>query len=581
MTSTLFQKKPLSDLTSEAEGQGLRRALGPWNLIALGIGAIIGAGLFSLTGLAAAERAGPAVALSMVVAAIGCAFAGLCYSEFACMIPVAGSAYTYAYTTLGEWLAWIIGWDLVLEYAVGAATVSISWAGYVVSLFENFGIHLPPQLVSSPFEPLKVMQGNEVHHIQGIINLPAVFIVVVISTLLIIGIKESARTNAIIVVIKLAVVLVFIAVGYFYINPSNYHPFIPPNRGAFGEFGISGIMAGAGVIFFAYIGFDAVSTAAQEAKKPQKDMPVGIIGSLAICTVLYVLFSVVLTGMVSYTKLGVAAPVAVAIDVTHKPWLMMLVKLGVIAGFTSVILVMLLGQSRVFYSMSRDGLIPKTFSEIHPRFRTPWRSNMAFMVFVSLLAAFLPIKVVGEMTSIGTLFAFVIVSASVWIMRHSRPDVPRPFRTPLVPLVPILGIVWNFAMMYSLGADNWARLVVWLVIGQILFFTYGRRHSALRGGVKPPATALDVSAALANAGFLAGGIAGFLLRPTSATGAKLGFEDVLQRGLKVTDPGLKALAQSSFDSMVLYALLGAVLAGVCGYLIYWARSSRVTHVDSL
>ncbi len=563
MASGLFAKKSVSELKDEAEGQALKRALGPGNLIALGIGAIIGAGLFSLTGLAAAQNAGPAVALSMCVAAIGCLFAGLCYSEFSCMIPVAGSAYTYAYTTMGEWLAWIIGWDLVLEYAVGAATVSISWSGYVVSLLNEFGIHLPAQLVSSPFEALKLPDGTQ---IQGIINLPAVFIIVCISLLLMIGIRESARTNAIIVVIKVTVVLVFIALGWMYIDTRNYTPFIPANEGPFGKFGWSGIMAGAGTIFFAYIGFDAVSTAAQEARKPQKDMPIGIIGSLAICTVLYVLFSIVLTGIVSYKELNVAAPVAVAIDRTPYQWLRTAVKLGIIAGFTSVILVMLLGQSRVFYSMSRDGLVPKVFSAVHPRFRTPWRSNMLFGLFVSVLAAFLPLQVVGHMTSIGTLFAFVIVCGGVWIMRRTQPDIPRPFRTPLVPLVPILGMVWNAAMMYSLGPDNWTRLVIWLVLGQIIFFSYSRFHSRVTGGgVRERFTRIDRTLALANIGFLVGGVVGFMLRPLGPDGAKLSFEALISRGANFTDQAAMAIAHSAFNTMVLAALAGAALGGLIGY----------------
>jgi APA family basic amino acid/polyamine antiporter len=483
---SLFATKSVKSIIAESEGADvkLKRTLGPGNLIALGIGAIIGAGLFSLTGVAAAQNAGPAIALSMLVAAIGCAFAGLCYSEFSCMIPVAGSAYTYAYTTLGEWLAWIIGWDLVLEYAVGASTVSISWSAYVVSILHDFGIDLPAQLVAGPFEPFKLPDGRVIH---GLVNIPAVIIIFLISMLLMIGIQESARVNGVIVVIKLLVVVTFIGIGWAYIDKANYTPFIPQNTGTFGEFGLSGIMAGAGTIFFAYIGFDAVSTAAQEAKRPQKDMPIGIIGSLLICTVLYVLFSIVLTGMVHYTKLGVAAPVAVAIDVTPYLWLNKLVKFGIIAGFTSVILVMLLGQSRVFYSMSRDGLVPRVFSAIHPRFHTPWRSNLLFFLFVAPFSAFLPLKVVGHMTSIGTLFAFVIVCAGVWVMRRKNPDTPRPFRTPLVPLVPILGIVWNFAMMYSLGLANWARLLVWLAIGQVIYFAYGRKHSHLRkAGVALP-----------------------------------------------------------------------------------------------
>jgi APA family basic amino acid/polyamine antiporter len=392
------------------------------------------------------------------------------------MIPVAGSAYTYSYATLGEWLAWIIGWDLVLEYAVGAATVSISWSGYVVSLLHDFGIDLPPQFLAGPFEAVRLPDGRE---LSGVINLPAIFIIVVISLLLMAGIKESARTNAVIVVIKLVVVVVFIALGWAFINKANYTPYIPQNTGKFGEFGISGIMMGAGTIFFAYIGFDAVSTAAQEAKNPQRDMPIGIIGSLAICTVLYVLFAHVLTGIVPYTKLGVAAPVAVAVDQTPYAFLKLLVKFGIIAGFTSVILVMLLGQSRVFYSMSRDGLVPKVFSEIHPTMKTPWRSNLLFMLFVAPFSGFLPLKVVGHMTSIGTLFAFVIVCAAILVMRHKQPNVERPFKTPWVPLVPVLGIVANFSLMYSLGADNWIRLAVWLAIGQVVYFGYSRTHSHL------------------------------------------------------------------------------------------------------
>jgi len=478
---SLFATKSVSYIISESESgtHHLRRTLGPGNLIALGIGAIIGAGLFSLTGVAAAQNAGPAVAISMIVAAIGCALAGLCYSEFSCMIPVAGSAYTYAYTTLGEWIAWIIGWDLVLEYAVGSSTVSISWSGYVVSLLHTFGINLSPQWIAGPFEAVTLPDGTTA---QGIANIPAVIIVFLISLLLMIGIKESARTNAVIVVIKLAVVLVFIGVGWQFIHPANYHPYIPKNTGEFGHFGFSGIMMGAGTIFFAYIGFDAVSTAAQEAKNPQKDMPVGIIGSLAICTVLYVAFALVITGMVPYYVLGTSAPVATAIDkaMPMYVWMNTLVKFGIICGFTSVILVMLLGQSRVFYSMSRDGLVPAVFSDIHPKFKTPWRSNMLFFFFVAPFSAFLPLSIVGHMTSIGTLFAFVIVCAGVWVMRVKNPDAPRPFKTPLVPLVPILGIVWNFAMMYSLGWSNWLRLIVWLVIGQAIYFLYSRHHSHLR-----------------------------------------------------------------------------------------------------
>ena len=473
---SLFATKSVEYIMAESEAgeHKLKRTLGPGSLVALGIGAIIGSGLFSLTGVAAALHAGPAIVLSMIVAGIGCAFAGLCYSEFSCMIPVAGSAYTYAYTTLGEWLAWIIGWDLVLEYAVGASTVSISWSGYVVSLLHDFGIDLPVQFLAGPFEVRRLPDGRM---IQGIVNLPAVFIICMISLLLMVGIKESARANAIIVVIKLAVVVLFIAVGWKYIHPANYTPFIPANQGDFGKFGISGIMMGAGVIFFAYIGFDAVSTAAQEAKNPQKDMPIGIIGSLAVCTVLYVIFSYILTGMVHYTELNTSAPVAVAIDQTPYAWLKFVIKFGIICGFTSVILVMLLGQSRVFFSMSRDGLLPKLFCDIHPRFRTPWRSNLLFMVGTGLLAAIAPIRILGEATSIGTLFAFVLVCGGIIIMRRTHPDLPRPFKTPFVPVVPILGIGFNLFMIYGLGWTNWARLFGWMAIGLIVYFTYSRKHS--------------------------------------------------------------------------------------------------------
>ena len=477
----LFSTKSVGAVLSESEASThqLKRTLGAGNLVALGIGAVIGAGLFSLTGLAAAQNAGPAVTISMVVAAIGCALAGLCYSEFSCMIPLAGSAYTYAYTTFGEWIAWVIGWDLVLEYAIGASTVSISWSAYVVSLFHTFGITLPAQLCAGPFEPVKLPDGRMV---QGVCNLPAVLIVLLISMLLMVGIEESARTNAMIVAVKVAVVLVFVGMGWSFINRANYTPYVPANTGAFGHFGLSGILAGAGTIFFAYVGFDAVSAAAQEAKNPQKDMPVGIIGSLAICTVLYVLFAIVLTGMVPFSKLGVAAPVAVAVDQTPYTWMNTLVKVGIIMGFTSVILVMLLGQSRVFYAMSRDGLVPAVFSDIHPRFKTPWRSNLLFFFFVAPFSAFLPLSIVGHMTSIGTLFAFVLVCAGVWVMRAKNPHALRPFRTPWIPVVPGLGIVWNLGMMYALGWSNWLRLGIWLVIGQVIYFGYSRHRSRLRAG---------------------------------------------------------------------------------------------------
>jgi basic amino acid/polyamine antiporter, APA family len=477
---SLFATKSVDRILADSESGAhqLKRTLGPLQLVALGIGAIIGAGLFSLTGVAAAQNSGPAVTLSMVVAAIGCAFAGLCYSEFSCMIPVSGSAYTYAYATLGEWIAWIIGWDLVIEYGIGSATVSISWSAYVVSLLHTFGINLPAQWIAGPFEAVQLPDGAMV---QGYANIPAVIVVFLMSLLLMVGVKESARTNAVVVTIKLAVVLVFIGAGWSYINPANHTPFLPPNTGEFGAFGISGVMMGAGTIFFAYIGFDAVSTAAQECKNPQRDMPIGIIGSLVVCTVLYLLFGYVLTGLAPYKELGVAAPVALAIAKTPHLWLNNLVVFGIACGYTSVILVMLMGQSRVFYSMSRDGLIPKVFSEIHPKYGTPWRSNLLFFFIVAPFSALLPLSVVGRMTSIGTLFAFVIVCAGVWVMRVKNPDQARPFKTPWVPVVPILGVVVNFALMYSLGRANWVRLIVWMLIGQVIYFAYGRRHSHLRG----------------------------------------------------------------------------------------------------
>lgn len=475
---SLSTVKPLERIIAESEGEhSLKKTLGPGQLVALGIGAIIGAGLFSLTGIAAANHAGPAVTISFVLAAIGCAFAGLCYSEFSTMIPVAGSAYTYSYATMGELMAWIIGWDLFLEYAVGATTVAVSWSRYVVSLLHDFGINLPAAFVNSPYatNPDGTWAG-------GMINLPAILVVVAVSSLLMVGIEESASVNTVIVFLKVSVVVIFIALGWGYINQANYTPYIPENTGVSGEYGFSGVLRAAGVVFFAFIGFDAVSTAAQETKNPQRDMPIGIIGSLAVCTVLYVLFAHVLTGIVPYKLLNDAAPVAVAVDRTDYGWLKTAVKVAIIAGYTSVILVMLLGQSRVFYSMSRDGLLPKLFSTIHPTWRTPYKSNMLLMVFVALFAAFAPIQLVGEMTSIGTLFAFVLVCGGILLMRRSHPDLPRPFRTPLVPIVPILGILANLGLMAGLGWENWARLVIWMGLGLVIYFTYSRHHSNVTGG---------------------------------------------------------------------------------------------------
>ena len=508
MGNSLLITKPLSLLTQEAQESGehsLKRALGPLNLITLGIGAIIGAGIFVLTGAAAAQYAGPAIVLSFVLAGIACAFAGLCYSEFASLIPIAGSAYTYGYATLGEIFAWIIGWDLILEYAFGAATVASGWSGYMVSFLQDWGIHIPPGLTASPWTEL-VLYGNRwerlatvlptltekgvdpatLPHAVGIFNLVAFCAIAIVTIVLVIGIKESANVNSTIVIIKIAIVLLFIGIAAVYVfkNPSiasrHWNPFIPPNLGSFGQYGWSGIARGAAVIFFAYIGFDAVSTAAQEAKNPQKDMPIGILGSLVICTILYILVAGLLTGVVPYTALNVPDPVAVGIDATGVRAGSFLVKLGAIAGLGSVMLVMLLGKSRVFYSMSRDGLLPKWAGRVHPRFRTPYISSITVGIFVACFAALVPIGVLGELVSIGTLLAFVIVCAGVWILRVRRPELQRPFKTPMVPLVPILGIVVSMLMMLSLPFDTWLRLIIWLVIGMAVYFGYGRKHSVVQ-----------------------------------------------------------------------------------------------------
>ena len=480
MKNPLFATKPLSSLLSEAQESGersLKRTLGPYQLVGFGVGAIIGAGIFTLTGIAAATKAGPALTISFVLAAVACGFAGLCYSEFSTMIPIAGSAYTYSYATLGELLAWIIGWDLVLEYAVGAATVSIGWSATLVALLHSFHIDLPPAFLASPWQQVRLSDGTLIH---GVINLPAVLVIVLISLLLVKGTQESSIVNAIIVFLKVGVIVVFIAIGWHFIQPANLTPFIPPNTGKFGEFGWSGVLSGAGKIFFAYIGFDAVSTAAQEAKNPKRDMPIGIFGSLAVCTVLFILYCYVLTGVVHYTDLNVAAPLSLALERIPYGWLSVAMNLAVIAGLTSVILVMMLGQSRVFFSMSSDGLLPKVFSAVHPKFRTPWRCNLLLMLFVGLFSAFAPISVVGDMTNIGTLFAFVLVCGGIIVMRRTNPDVPRSFRTPLVPLVPILGIIANLGLMYGLGLPNWIRLFAWMAIGLLIYFTYSRRHSRIR-----------------------------------------------------------------------------------------------------
>ncbi|HUQ88940.1 MAG TPA: amino acid permease [Vicinamibacterales bacterium] len=462
----------------------MKRTLGPGALVALGIGAIIGAGLFVRTAAAIAERSGPSVTIAFLVAAIGCAFAGLCYAEFASMIPISGSAYTYSYATMGELVAWIIGWDLVLEYAVGAATVAIAWSEYANRVLNFVGMEIPYQWYHSPFE-------TSANGVTGIMNIPAIVILAILSLLLIRGISESAWVNNLIVILKVSIVLAVIFVGWGFINPANHTPFIPEPttyttpQGVTHQYGgIMGILGAAGVVFFAFIGFDAVSTAAQETKNPKRDMPIGILGSLVVCTILYVLFSYVLSGVATvedFRTQGREASVAFAIStyMTGYEWLSRLVTVAILAGFSSVILVMLLGQSRVFYSMSRDGLVPGVFSDIHPRYKTPWKSNMIFFVLTAIFAAFIPGDIVGEMTSIGTLFAFILVCAGVWIMRVRRPDVPRGFVVPALPVVAVLGIFSCGAMIFGLGWTNWVRLAVWLVIGLVIYFGYSRSHSKL------------------------------------------------------------------------------------------------------
>jgi APA family basic amino acid/polyamine antiporter len=500
----LFVKKSLEQLmaTPEEGASTLKRTLGAGNLIALGIGAIIGAGLFVRTAAAAGAHAGSAVTISFIIAAVGCAFAGLCYAEFASIIPIAGSAYTYAYATMGEIVAWIIGWALILEYALGAATVSISWSEYANNLL---GHRIPFEWCHSPME--KAIIDGVSHH--GIINLPALVILLLLSALLIKGTQESATVNAVIVFIKVAIVLVFIAIGWQFINPANHTPYMIPANAPpailpdgtsysylpFFNHGWGGVLTGAGIVFFAFIGFDAVSTAAQEAKNPKRDMPIGILGSLVVCTILYILFSWVLTGVAPYQdfmRAGKEASVAYAIShyMQHYAWLSTLVTVAILAGFSSVILVMLLGQSRVFYTMSTDGLLPKVFSDLHPKFSTPYKSNMILFIFVGLFAAFLPASVAGDLTSIGTLFAFVLVCIGVMLLRKTDPNLVRPFKTPLVPLVPILGILICAAMILSLPLETQISALVWMLIGLLIYFGYSRKHSKLGnlGDILPKAS---------------------------------------------------------------------------------------------
>lgn len=509
----LLATKPLKSILEEAHETGehsLRRVLGPTNLITLGIGAIIGTGIFVITGTATANNAGPAIILSFILAAVGCVFAGLCYAEFASFIPVAGSAYTYGYATLGEIFAWIIGWDLVLEYAFGAATVATGWSGYFISLLGDFGIKLPATIAGTHWDEfvfygghwenlakiapkLKVLHVDpaSLQHAHGVFNLLGFCAIVFCTLVLVIGIKESANFNSGIVIIKVAVLLIFLGIGINYLVhhssllAANWHPFIPAPTGVRGQYGWSGISAAAALIFFAYIGFDAVSTAAQEAKNPGRDMPIGILGSLVICTVLYILVAGTLTGLVNYKDLNVPDPLAVGIDVAGLRWGSLLVKIGALMGLTSTIVVMLLGQSRVFFSMSRDGLLPGIFKAIHPRFRTPWISTLTVGFFVAALAAAFPIDILAEMVNIGTLLAFIIVCAGVWILRRRNPGLHRPFRTPWVPVVPILGIVISLYLIYNLQPLTWIRLGVWLVIGMFIYFGYSRKHSRVQNEPVP------------------------------------------------------------------------------------------------
>jgi APA family basic amino acid/polyamine antiporter len=478
--TSYMARKSVADIVGSADVEGghlLSKTLGATSITAMGIGAIIGAGIFVLTGTAAAQFAGPGIVLSFILGGIACGFVGLCYAELAAMLPVCGSSYTYTYATLGEVFAWIIGWDLILEYAMGAATVAVGWSGYIVSLLHNVGINVPPALSAAAGTVVKLPDGTSV---TGVVNLPAVVIIAILTTMLVLGTKESARLNNIMVAIKLTVVVAFIAIGVFFVHPENWHPFVPANTGEFGSFGMSGILRGSAVVFFAFIGFDAVSTAAQEAKKPQRDMPIGILGSLVICTILYILVAGVLTGLVPYAQLNVPDPIAKGVDAIGVTWFSVLIKIGALTGLTTVILVLLYGQSRIFFTMSQDGLLPRLFARVHPRLQTPHLSQIMIGSIVAIVAAFTPINVLGEMVSIGTLFAFILVCGAVIYLRRSDSDASRPFRVPGVPIVPILGILFCLLLMVGLPLITWIRLFVWLVIGMVIYMSYGRTHSKLR-----------------------------------------------------------------------------------------------------
>lgn len=487
---------PLSTLRARAAATGsstLARTLGPTQLLALGIGAVIGAGIFVVTGWAAARYAGPAVVLSFVVAAVACALAGLCYAEMAAAVPVAGSAYTYAYATMGELAAWIIGWDLVLEYALSGATVGVGWSGYFVSLLRDLGVHVPRAFASAPYRFCDL--SDVAAHVPGcpsaglyptdaVFNLPAAAVVLFATAILVVGIRESTRVNNVVVALKLGVLALFVAFGFAHIDRANWTPFVPPAEPGFGRFGWSGIVRGAALVFFAYIGFDAVSTAAQEAKRPQRDMPIGILGSLLVCTLLYVVVSAVLTGMVPYRTLDVPHPVGYAVEVTTGlAWMVPIVDLGAVLGLGSVVLVMLLGQSRVFYAMSQDGLLPPWVGRIHPRFRTPALTQTLVGLAAAALTGLFPIELLGQLVNIGTLLAFLLVCIGIPILRRTNPALERPFRTPLVPLVPILGALACLALMATLPLDTWIRLGVWMAVGMVVYFAYGRRHSVAGRGV--------------------------------------------------------------------------------------------------